>query len=505
VSSKGVRAYARAARLFPHTDSGNAELLVSLYGRRFRFVKSWGRFIVWTGTHWEEDVGGIRVGQLAKKAVRQIRATKWRKRSESRQSRRAIVDLVREEKNIAIALTDLDVDPWLLNVENGTIDLRTGKLRDHTKGDLITKLAPVTFDADASCSRWRRFLLEAMGQNQELVDYLQRFAGYSLTGLTREQSLIFHYGDGNNGKSTFITTLHKLLGSYATRASRGLFFKSRHERHPTSIASLYGRRFVSVPEVDEDQEWDEGLIKDNTGDDPLNARRMREDEWTFIPTHKLWFAANNKPRTKGTDLGIWRRMQIVPWEVTIAKSEVDPRLPAKLFREAPGILNWCVEGCLMWQRTGLSPPPRVLAATAEYRKDQDVVGKFFDDLLVFEPTGKITRPALRQLYESWCEDLGHLPVGARRFTQALRRHHVSEGGVWDKERSQPVRGWHGVRAITSGEHAQRELSANDGGQLTDRERARLQRVIDREKRKSAVSAKPDAPGGNVYTMRKDKT
>lgn len=460
---------------------------MNLYGKRFRFVKSWGRFVVWTGTHWEEDVGGIRVGMLAKKAVRNIRATKWRKRSEARERRRALVDLVREEKGVAIAHTDLDRDPWLLNVENGVIDLRTGTLLPHRRNDLITKLAPVTFNEGAGCPRWRRFLLQAMGGDEALVDYLQRFAGYSLTGSTREQALIFHYGDGNNGKSTFITTLHKLLGSYATRAARGLFFKQRHERHPTSIATLYGRRFVSVPEVDEDQEWDEGLIKDNTGDDPLNARHMRQDEWTFIPVHKLWFAANNKPRTKGTDLGIWRRMQIVPWEITVAKADVDKKLPAKLLREAPGILNWCIEGCLEWQRIGLSPPPRVLLATAEYRKEQDVLGQFFEESLVFEPGATIGRQVLRTAYDEWCKEQGNaFPVGPRKLKQALHKAGAAEGTVWDKSESKTIAGWHGVRLVTSLDHIRRRLT-NEA--LPPEERTRLQHKLARLEERKVSRAK----------------
>lgn len=475
MSRKGERAFERARRIFPQTDSGNAELLHDLYGKRFRYVKSWGRFLVWADTHWEEDVCSIEVGKLAKKAVRQIRGTKWKKRSESRQSRRAMVDLVREEKDVAVAHTGLDKSPWLLNVANGTIDLRTGERHDHRKGDLITKMAPVEFDATADCPRWAKFLSEAMGGDEELVEYLQRFAGYSLTGSTREQSLIFHYGDGNNGKSTFITALHKLLGSYATRAARGLFFKQRHERHPTSIASLYGRRFVSVPEVDEDQEWDEGLIKDNTGDDPLNARRMREDEWTFIPTHKLWFAANNKPRTKGTDLGIWRRMQIVPWEVIVAK--VDKKLPLKLFDEAPGILNWCIEGCLAWQKDGLRPPQRVLAATAEYRREQDTVGQFFEECLVFEPGATIGRAEIRVVYEEWCAEQGNaFPVGPRKLNQALRKAHAAEGTVWDKSDSKTVAGWSGVRRVTSLDHIRRRLTDEA---LSSEERADLHRKLRR--------------------------
>lgn len=487
MSRKGEKAFVRAVRPFSQSDSGNAELLAHRFPKRFRYVKSWGRFIVWCGTHWEEDVGSIEVGKLAKRTIKDIRSAKWRKRSEARERRRAMVDLVREEEGIAISHTDLDNNPWLLNVENGTIDLRTGSRRDHRKGDLITKLAPIEFDESATCRRWTDFLLEAMKGDETLVNYLQRFAGYSFTGVTREQALIFHYGDGNNGKSTFITTLHKILGSYATRAARGLFFKQRHERHPTSIATLYGRRFVSVPEVDEDQEWDEGLIKDNTGDDPLNARHMRQDEWTFIPTHKLWFAANNQPRTRGTDLGIWRRMQIVPWEHTVSKADVDKKLPKKLLDERSGILNWAIAGCLEWQRIGLAPPEKVLSATAEYRKEQDVLGQFFDERLVFEPGATIPRALLRTEYEEWCKEQGNaFPVGPRKLNQALRKAHAEESTVWDKSSSTTVAGWAGVRLVSRVDHIRRRLTSEA---LPVEERERLQQKLAKLEDRASTRAK----------------
>lgn len=504
MKSKGERAFERVVRQksFPQTDSGNAELFVSLYGKRFRYVKGWGRWIVWTGTHWAEDVGGIRMARLAKKAIRKIRNIKWRKASESRRRREATIALAIAEPDVAIEHTDLDKSPWLLNVQNGTLDLRTGKLKRHRRADMITKMTPCVYNPHEECTEWTHFVDTAMGGDKTLVDYLQRFVGYSLTGITREQALIFHYGGGNNGKSTFIKTLQRMLGSYATRAARGLLFRSRHERHPTSLANLNNRRFVSCSEIDEEQEWDEGLVKDLTGEDPINARYMRQDEWVFIPIHKLWLAGNEKPRTKGTNLGIWRRIQLVPWEVVVAAKDIDGKLGDKLWMEAPGILNWAIAGCLAWRKQGLQPPARVLAATAEYRKEQDTVGQFFAEALVFDTKAKIGRAELRTQYETWCEDLGYLPVGARRFTQALRRHNVVEGGVWDKEKGQPARGWHGVRAISVGEHAQKELDVNRE-RFTEHERGRLRRVVEREKAKTAP-AKPTEPGGNVYTMRPKK-
>jgi putative DNA primase/helicase len=489
------------SRQFAHTDSGNAEFLVHLYGKHFRFVKSWGRYIVWTGTHWEEDLAGIRIGRFAKRTVRKIPALKWRKKSEELRRRYAMVTLAREERDIAISHTDLDKDPWLLNVKNGTIDLKTGEIRAHDPADLITKLAPVEYNPQATCERWERFLTKVMGNDEELVSYLQRFVGYSLTGITREQALIFHYGDGNNGKSTFIKTLHKILGNYATRAARGVLFRNAgaSTQHLTSIASFHGRRFVSCPEVDEDQEFDEGLIKDLTGDDPIAARYMRQDEWVFVPIHKLWFAGNAKPRVKGRNTGIWRRVQMVPWEVIIPKAQIDKKLDDKLLMEASGILNWALKGCLEWQHIGLAPPARVLAATAEYRKEQDSLGQFFDECFVFESIGRITRKRARERYEEWCEEFGHHPVGAKKFGEALRRKHAVDGRVWDKTSQRADHGWYGVREITRVESAKRALVENSE-QLSPEERAKLQRVIERASKKHETSHV--ATGATVIPFRK---
>jgi putative DNA primase/helicase len=362
-----------------------------------------------------------------------------------------MVSLARHETTVAVSHEQLDADRMLLNVPNGTIDLRTGKVRVHRRKDLITKLAPVPFEPAAECPLWLAFLDRVMGGNAELIEYLQRIIGYSLTGEIREHVLAFFYGQGANGKSTFLTAIHEMLGDYASPAPRGLLFRSRGERHPTELASLHGRRFVTCSEVEEGQTFDEALTKDLTGGDPIECRRMREDFWSFQPTHKLTLAGNHKPTVRGDDEGIWRRMRLVPWTVTIPEAERDMRLTEKLRAELPGILAWAVRGCLAWQERGLDAPAAVREATAEYRQENDALGEFFRLSVVFEAGATIARKDLREAYETFCRESGCEPFGAKRFAGRLRERGVGETNV--RRGMKFADGWRGARLMTDAERA----------------------------------------------------
>ena len=253
---------------------------------------------------------------------------------------------------------------------------------------------------------------------------------------------------------------------------------------------MHGRRFVTCAEIGENQELDEELTKDLTGGDPINARRMREDEWNFLPTHKLFLAGNHKPRITGTDKGIWRRNNLVPWNVTVKAEDLDEQLGEKLLKEASGILNWCIAGCLEWQVRGLDPPEAVVEATKEYRVEQDALGQFFDEQLMFVPEARIGRKRLRELYEAWCKELGHMAVGYRKFAQALRLKNVTDGFVWDKDAGRSTDGWAGVRPASKAERAQRELDRNNE-RLTRKERKHLKKLV--SKTGKPDPEKPDPP------------
>jgi putative DNA primase/helicase len=515
---------------FNFTEMRNAERLLELYGEELRYVGPWEMWLTWDKKRWklDEDGGSMRYAKenaqvMAAEAEAAIKRSqrlhdeeveadaeeieseekkrgrprkpkatdetanalkssiaykRWCEQSQGHRNLQNTLSLAACDKSVAITHESLDADHFLFNVENGTLNLKTGKLQPQARGDLITKLAPIKFDPKAKCPRWEKFVREAMGGDEELVSYNQRFVGYSLTGSTQEQALVFFWGSGNNGKSTFLTTLYKMFGDYALRAARGLLFRTKHggERHPTMLVSLHGKRFVTCSEIDENQELDEGLTKDLTGGDPINARRMREDEWVFLPTHKLFLAGNHKPRITGTDRGIWRRNNLVPWTVTIADKDVNKKLGDELLEEASGILNWCLAGCLEWQERGLDPPKAIVDATQEYRKEQDVLGQFFDERLVFEENALAARSDLRKLYEDWCEEFGYLPVGARKFAQALRERTVVDGYVWDPKKAQSVDGWRGVRIATRADRAKKELERR-GKQMSKKERIAFKTMV----------------------------
>ncbi|HRG95636.1 MAG TPA: phage/plasmid primase, P4 family [Polyangiaceae bacterium] len=455
-----------------YTDLGSASHLALELGHVVRYVGTWSSWLVFDGRRWVRDEQR-RVEALAADVIRADLAraaeeikvaaetntlapgandrVKWALKSHDAKRIRAAVSLIpAADQRLAITHRALDCDPWALNVANGTLDLRTGKLRPHDSADLVTKLVPVIFDPAAKCPTWETFLVKAMGGDAELVAYLQRMIGYALTGVVREHVLGFLFGGGANGKSTFLSTMHALFGDYGARAPRGLLFKHQGSQHETNLTTLFAARFVSCAEIGEADAFDEALVKDLTGGDPISARRMREDFWTFDPTHKLFIAGNHRPRVRGTDEGIWRRIRLIPWSVEIPKAERDPELPTKLLAELPGILAWAVRGCAAWQAQGLGEPVAVSEATAAYREASDPLREFFEGYLVFGDHGaKVARRVLREAYELWARENGAEPLGAKRFAEGLRIRGVTDSKV--RVFGKPVDAWQGVRFRTDDE------------------------------------------------------
>jgi putative DNA primase/helicase len=361
------------------TDTGNARRLVAAFGERIRWVPTWSAWIILDGTRWTTEqhrqldrhaktVAGdilMEVVGLADAEDRK-RAFRWAMKSESAPCIAAMIALARSEPGISIAADRLDRDPWLLNVRNGTIDLRTGELRPHQPPDLITKLAPVTFDPTATCPVWEQFLATVL-PDPELVAYVRRVVGYSLTGSVAEQALFFAHGAGANGKTTMLRTVQRILGDCATQASTDVVTAA--DARPTGIARLQGARMVVASELDDGRRLAEATVKALTGGDRQTARMMRQDFFEFDPTWTFWLSANHRPIIKGTDQGIWRRVKLIPFNVIIPPDQQDRDLGAKLEAEAPGILNWALSGCLDWQVTAWPtlPPSEPPSPTTEAR------------------------------------------------------------------------------------------------------------------------------------------
>lgn len=472
------------------TEQGNAIRLVKTHGSDLRYCQPWRKWLCWDGRRWRLDDTGeadrrvkdsfrhlyadatqqlqriqqaIQNGASAEAMEARLRAAhaqqKWALASEKAKVLRATLDLAGSETGIAVTPDNLDSDHWALNCSNGTVDLRTGRLRPHGRMDMITKLCPTAFDPGACCPAWERFLEVVFGGNREVVAYIRRLLGYTLTGEVSEQMLALFYGDGSNGKSTLLNAVFGTLGTdYAIAAAPGLIMAAHGNRHPTELADLFGKRLAVSSETAEDRAFNEELIKQLTGSDPIKARRMREDYWQFRPTHKLILCTNHKPQVKGTDHAIWRRIQMVPFAVRFWKDSdpddgkgrlpelrADKTLPDRLAAEAPGILAWMVQGCLEWQRIGLSPPAAVTAATAEYRQEQDHVARFLVECCETgaNPMFRVRGSRLYEAYKRWAEQGGEQNlVSGTKFGRDMAR-------MFSKDKSNGV--WYlGVRLIDNG-------------------------------------------------------
>lgn len=432
------------------TDAGNGVRFVDRHGKDVRFVPEWG-WMVWNGCRWARD--DLKARELMLETARAIHAeaavitnqseqkavAEWARKSQSAQRLQA--GLWCAQPALAARPEDFDREAWLLPCANGTLDLRTGELHPHRREHMLTRCTPVVFDHAAQCPTWDKFLARVLPA-ADVREYVQRFAGYSLTGATSEQVLAFLYGIGRNGKSVFVETLADLQGDYHQPTRIETLSVTRGGGIPNDVAALAGARLVTVSETPEGSKLNESLVKDLTGGDTITARFLRREFFQFRPQFKLWIRGNHKPQIRGTDDGIWRRLAVIPFTVQIPPEEVDPKLPERLREELPGVLNWALAGCLEWQKVGLNAPEAVKAAVSAYRDEMDTLGEFIADRCVTRDEAKAKSSDLYAAYKSWCDSNGEHPLSQRRFGLCL-----GERG-FTKSKSGTVY-WHGVGLAAS--------------------------------------------------------
>jgi putative DNA primase/helicase len=437
----------------PKSDLDTAQLFAADHGDRFRHVRDQRMWLAWDGTRWRRDATG-EAQRAAKETAYALlgragaikdpdeakAAAKWALSARSEHRIRALLALAETELEIAITPDMLDADPWLLTCANGTLDLRTGKMREHEPEDLISLGTAVAYDPDARCARWERFLGEIFGADEDLIGFVHRLVGYMLTGDTRERVLVVLHGSGFNGKSTFLETVKVLLGDFAATASFDSFTRTRGDRGPRNdLARLHRARLVIASESGEGRRLDEAVVKQLTGRDTIAARFLYGEHFEFVPQFKLVLATNHRPRVDGADDAIWDRLRLVPVEQSFRGRE-DKGLQEALAGELPGILAWAVRGCLQWGSEGLGTAAAVTHATEEYRRDEDVLGGFLAERC--KSDGETATTDLRRAYEEFCEDAGERPLGA----SALGRH-LSRRGIHREQRTDGARG-HVYRPIS---------------------------------------------------------
>jgi len=491
------------------TDVGNAQRLVRMFGHSLRFVYPWG-WLSYDGKRWRRDESGV-VMRCAKQCALSFyrdassaadrgdsdQAKLLAKHAASSQSARAIkamVEMAQSEQAVVARAEQFDADPWLLNVDNGTIDLRTGTLRPHRREDLLTKLCPVAYDPKAKAPTWEAFQQRITDGDHELIAYKQRMYGYAITGDVGEQAFFIAYGSGSNGKSTEVTTVREVLGEdFAWHAPSETLVGRREGGIPNDLAQLRGMRLVTAAESDAGRRLAEGLIKQLTGGDPITARFMRQEYFTFRPTHKLILATNHKPEIWGSDHAMWRRIKLIPYTVTIRENEKDPQLPQKLLTEAPGILNWLVQGCLEWQRMGLPAPTAVYEATSRYRAEQDVLAEFISDCCVVSPRARVGKGKLFDEYSQWCEANKERPLSKRTLGDKLR-----ERGIEEYRGHGGVREWQGIGLIVDPERPSTSV-AGDTGDVGDANCSinELVKAVHEQKLEIASPVSPTSPAKGI--------
>lgn len=439
-------------KFYTYDDTGNAERYLDIFGNlsKYSYVNKCWYF--YNGKNWEQDnIGAVRKwvdqtieifkkepvnapkGASEKEKESYITAKERHlKRSRNNSGKEAMMREIKH--NVAVLPEEFDADDMLFNAQNGYVDLSTGILNQHDISKKFTRISNAEFTEKVDCPRWELFLNQIFDGNEELIHYIQKAVGYSLTASIKEQVMFILFGNGRNGKSVFLDIVSQIMGSYSMgmQADSLMVKKGGSSGHNEDIARLNGARMVTSSEPNEGVRLDEGLIKQLTGGDKVSASFKGGHMFDYSPKYKIWLATNHKPIIRGNDDGIWRRLPLIPFTVQIPLNKVDRSLKEKLMRELPGIFNWAVEGCLMWQKEGLKPPAEIQKATMEYRQEMDVIGSFIEQCCETGPGNAIGATELFKAYDKWAREMNE-----HSFTQTQFGRKIAD--KYEKEKKGKVR------------------------------------------------------------------
>lgn len=449
-------------------DVFNAEAMIARFGSILRYCQEWNAWFIWKDTHWVRDRES-EVYDYARETLKGMLTTafdaqddKLLKHIIKSRSHRGLTNMLAQAGTMEIRRLPehFDRHEYLLNCENGTIDLRDGSVLPHNPDLLITKCVHANYNPDATCEQWQQFLFQIMGQETpaiepddtaadierkeqeadnapiEMVGFLQRCVGYSLYGSNQEKVMLIPWGSGDNGKTTFIETIAEILGGgYAKRTATSVFLAKRDGGIPNDVAALVGVRFAYAAEPDQDRRLDAALIKELTGGDKMTARFMRGEFFEFRPACTVWMCTNHKPPTRDTGRGLWSRIKLIPFVVSIPKEKQNRNLRQKLMEERDGILAWAVQGCLDWQEYGLKEPGVVTAATRDYREENDTVSLFIAECCFLHPSATSRSAPLYDRYKRFCDQSGEREISNKVFAKALEdkgfRKRRSNGALFE--------------------------------------------------------------------------
>lgn len=433
-------------------DAGNAERLLTRFGEDILYVRDVG-WHWWDGRRWSVEIGQVTVEKLAHDTARRIHDEvaalqdadgdkkvgrdviaehfKWAMQSGNAQRLKSMVTVAQPYRTCSPG--EMDADRLLLNLGNGTLQLDglCEALRPHRRDDKISKIIDIDWDPGATCPRFEAFLAEIL-PDKAVRDFLQRSFGYTLTGLVGEQVLWFFYGTGANGKSTLVNVIARILGPYCMSLPFSSLVQDERKRGAEAspdLARLPGARMVRASEPEKGAKFGESTIKTVTGGEPLTVRHLNHGFFDFLPEFKLFLSGNHKPVIRGQDEGVWRRIMLVPFTVSIPKERRDPKLEDKLWEERAGILNWMIDGLLRWHGEGLKPPPAVVAATAEYREDSDPLGIFLGQWCERMDKAAVQATDLYEAYKLWCGENAVEPVSNTLFGRMLTERGIQKDKV----------------------------------------------------------------------------